>query len=420
MRQSKIFAKTRKEVPQDEISKNAILLIRAGFVHKEMSGVYTFLSLGLMVLENINRIIREEMLSLGAEEIQMTALQNKEIWQKTERWDDNAVDIWFKTKLKNDTEIGLGFTHEEAITNMLKDHVRSYKDLPLSIFQIQTKFRNEIRSKSGLMRGREFLMKDLYTFARDEKEHEILYNNVAEAYIKIFRRLGLGDLTYKTFASGGTFSKYSHEFQTLSLAGEDSIFVSKKKGIAINHEVMNDDVLRDLNIDRNELVEEKAVEVGNIFSLGTRFSNALNLSYRNEKGEEKPVIMGSYGIGPSRVMGTIAEIFSDEKGLIWPEEIAPFKVHLIYLPKEGDNRVKEKAEEIYHLLQSQKISVLYDDRELRPGEKFADADLIGLPWRIVISEKLVSGSNIEIKRRTENEAKIIKEEQLLELLNKKA
>jgi len=406
MKQSKIFTKTIKENPADEVSKNAQLLIRAGFINKQMAGVYNLLPLGLRVINKINNIIRDEMDKIGGQELFMTTLQNKDLWEKTDRWSDDVVDNWFKTKLKNNTELGLAFTHEEAITNILKNYIKSYKDLPVYPYQIQTKFRNELRAKSGIMRGREFLMKDMYSFSKDVKEHEDFYEKSKQAYKNIFDRLGIGEKTFLTFASGGSFSKYSHEFQTLSDAGEDTIFVDYKKKIAINKEVLNDEVLVDLNLDKKDLKEEKAIEVGNIFSLGTKFSNALDLKYTDENGENKEIIMGSYGIGPSRIMGTIVELFSDENGIIWPETVSPFNVHLISFCKtdEEENRVKK----IYELLEQKGLEVLYDDRDVRAGEKFADSDLIGISKRIVISSKTLEKESFELKNRNEKDIKIIK------------
>ncbi len=398
MRQSQLFTKTRKDAPKDEVSKNAQLLIRAGFIHKEMAGVYSFLPLGLRVMNKIEQIIREEMNAIGGQEITMTALQNPEIWKKTDRWDDAKIDVWFKTKLKNDTEVGLGFTHEEPLTQIMTEYIRSFRDLPVYIYQFQTKFRNEIRAKSGIMRGREFLMKDLYSFSKDGAGHTEFYEKAKQAYANIFNKVGLGDKTYVTFASGGSFSKYSHEFQTVTEAGEDIIYIDEKKKLAINKEVLNDEVLADLGINRADLVEKKSVEVGNIFSLGTKFSEAFGLSYVNEKGDNIYTIMGSYGIGPARVMGTIAETLSDDKGLIWPESVSPFAVHLISI-EDKDGKVKIEAEKIYKKLTEKRIEVLYDDRDLRAGEKFADSDLIGIPKKIIISEKTLANESIEIKNR---------------------
>lgn len=419
MKQSKLFTKTRKEAPKDEVSRNAQLLIRAGYIHKEMAGAYSFLPLGLRVLNKICDIIREEMNGIGAQELTMTALQDKTLWEKTGRWNDAVVDNWFKTKLKNDTEVGLGFTHEEPLTSIMTEYVSSYRDLPIAAYQIQTKFRNETRAKSGIMRGREFLMKDLYSFSRDEAEHAAFYAQARAAYVRIFQRLDIGALTHTTFASGGVFSKYSEEFQTESEAGEDIIYVEMKDGVAtgraVNKEVFTDEVLADLGIARADLVEKKSIEVGNIFNLGTKFSEPLELTYLNDKGEKMPVIMGSYGLGPTRVMGTIVELLSDENGIVWPKSVAPFAVHLVVLfDKEGKTgKVASAADKLYTDLTSAGIETLYDDRDLRPGEKFADSDLIGIPTRLVVSERGLSTGEIEVKDRATGEVKKVKIEEIL-------
>ena len=408
MKQSKLFTKTSKTFPKDEVSKNAQLLIRAGFINKEMAGVYSFLPLGLRVLNKISDIVRDEMNKVGGQEVYMTVLQSPEAWQKSGRWSDEVVDNWFKTQLKNGSEVGLGFTHEEALTALLKRFVSSYKDLPFYPYQIQEKFRNETRAKSGIMRGREFFMKDLYSFSRSKKEHDEFYEKIKQSYLNVFTRVGLGDRTYITFASGGTFSKYSHEFQTVTEAGEDIIYIDKEKNIAINQEVYIDEVIKDLGLDKEKMIKAKAVEVGNIFSLGYKFSEALNLTYKDEAGKEELVYMGSYGIGPSRLMGAVAEILSDEKGMVWPESIAPFRVHLISLNKD------EEAEKIYDELVGAGIEVLFDDRDVRAGEKFADSDLIGIPYRVVVSEKSLSQGGLEIKKRNKAESEIIAKEKILE------
>jgi len=415
MRQSQLFTKTRREAPKDEVAKNAELLIRAGFIHKELAGVYSYLPLGLRVLNNIVEVIREEMNAIGGQELYLTALQDPNVWKKSGRWDDSAVDNWFKTQLKNQTELGLGFTHEEPLTALVKEYVSSFRDLPFSVYQFQTKFRNEARAKSGIMRAREFLMKDLYSFGRDEKEHIDFYEKAKGAYVKIFERLGLGDKTFITFASGGSFSKYSHEFQTMTDSGEDMIYVDEKKKIAVNKEVLNDEVLKDLGLKRSDLVERKAVEVGNIFSLGTRFSDAFDLKYLDSDGKKKPVVMGSYGIGPGRVMGVMAETMSDENGLVWPRGIAPFGIHLVVIfDKEG--KAKLEADALYDELVKKGTSVLYDDRDLRPGEKFADSDLIGIPTRIVVSEKNLKEGKFEVKDRKNGKVEMVEREKLLEHL----
>lgn len=411
MRQTQLFTKTRKEAPGDEVSKNAQLLIRAGFIHKEMAGVYSLLPLGLRVLKKIEQIIREEMNAIGGQEVSLTALQEKTTWEKTGRWSDEVVDNWFKTKLKNDTELGLAFTHEEPLTTLMTNFISSYKDLPCGVYQFQTKFRNELRSKSGIMRGREFVMKDLYSFSRTEEEHGAFYEQVKDAYHRVFSRVGIGEKTYLTFASGGSFSKYSHEFQTLTEAGEDEIYVEKEKKLAINKEVYTDEVLADLGIAKEDLALEKAVEVGNIFSLGTRFSEPLNLSFTGEDGKLYPVIMGSYGIGLGRLMGTVVELRNDEKGILWPESVAPFKIHLVSLCRESSDITK--CNDLYEQLIKKGIEVLYDDRDMRAGEKFADSDLIGIPVRVVVSPKTLANNSIEFKKRSEETVAIMTIENFL-------
>jgi prolyl-tRNA synthetase len=418
MRQSKLFTRTRKEAPADEVSKNAELLTRAGFIYKEMAGVYTYLPLGLRVLNKIENIIREEMNSVGGQEVSMTALQNPELWKKTGRWNDEVVDNWFKTSLKNNTELGLGFSHEEPLVNILNSFVSSYKDLPLAVYQFQNKFRNELRAKSGILRGREFLMKDMYSFHADEKDFLDFYENMKSVYKNIFLRIGIGHITYLTFASGGTFSKYSHEFQTITSAGEDTIYLDEEKNIAVNHEVYTDEVLTSLQMQKDKMVEHKAIEVGNIFTLGTKFSKPSDLSYTDEKGEKHVVLMGCYGIGLGRAMGTVVEALADDKGMVWPEAIAPFKVHLLLL---GDNdEVSQQAEKIYERLVKANIEVLFDDR-IGPsaGEKFSDADLIGIPYRAVVSARSIKENGIELKKRTEEKGRIVTLEELLKLLETK-
>ncbi len=398
MKQSQLFTRTRREAPKDEVAKNAQLLIRAGYIHKEMAGAYSFLPLGLRTLNKIVGVIREEMNAIGGQEIHMTALQDKKNWEATNRWSDEVVDNWFKTELKNGSEVGLGFTHEEPLTALMKDHLRSFRDLPAAAYQFQTKFRNEERAKSGIMRGREFLMKDLYSFNVDEKAHMEFYEKAKQAYVRVFDRVGLGGETFVTFASGGSFSKYSHEFQTVCDAGEDTIYIHAGKKIAVNKEVLNDEVLKDLGVKREDLVEKKAVEVGNIFSLGTKFSDALGLTFKDTEGKLKSVFMGSYGIGPSRLMGTIAELRSDDKGLVWPEAVAPFAIHLVALFDDAGT-VKKAADELYAKLTKQGIDVLYDDRDAGAGEKFGDSDLIGIPMRYTLSAKTLAQNSIEIKDR---------------------
>lgn len=413
MRQSQLFTKTRREAPKDEVSKNAQLLLRAGYIYKEMAGAYVFLPLGLRVLNNVMNIIREEMNAIGGQELLMTALQEKAVWEKTNRWSDDVVDNWFKTKLKSEVETGLAFTHEEPLTNLMREYISSFRDLPFSAYQFQTKFRNETRAKSGIMRGREFIMKDLYSFARTTEEHDAFYEKAKEAYVRIFERAGIGAFTYITFASGGTFAKYSHEFQAVTDAGEDIIYIDKAKNIAINKEVYTDEVLNDLGVDKANITEAKAVEVGNIFSLGTKFSDAFDLSYLDEKGDKQKVVMGSYGIGPARLMGTIVETLSDEKGIVWPESVAPFRYHLVSLAPD-DEEVKKLGDELYGALTEKGIEVLYDDRVgISAGEKFNDSDLLGIPTRIVVSKKTIGQSAFETKQRGSGEVAMRTKEELL-------
>jgi len=403
MKLSKLFTKTLRSAPADEVSKNAQLLIRAGYIYKEMAGVYAYLPLGRLVLDKIINIIREEMDAIGGNEISLTALQPKETWEKSGRWSDDVMDVWFKTELNAGGTVGLAPTHEEPLTQMMRSYISSYRDLPVYPYQFQIKFRNELRSKSGLMRGREFWMKDLYSFSKDKKEHDEFYKKITQSYLNIFERLGLGDVTYKTFASGGSFSKYSHEFQAVSPVGEDTIYLDKKEKLAINKEVYSLDIVDELDLDENNLEEVTAVEVGNIFTLGTKYSEPLNLTYTDEDGKEQPVFMGSYGIGPSRLMGVIAEHFADDKGLVWPENIAPFKVYLAQIGEKS----KKVADEAYESLKRSGVEVLYDDRDERAGAKFADSELLGIPYRLTISDRSMEAGKYEWTERRSGKVEVL-------------
>lgn len=414
MRISKLFTKTKKNVPADETARNAQLLIQAGYIYKVMAGVYAYTPLGLRVVENIKNIVRDEMNAVDGQELIMTNLQHRAPWESTGRWDDKVVDIWFKTKLKDETEIGLAWSHEEAIIEMMKQYVNSYKDLPISVYQFQTKLRNELRAKSGIMRGREFIMKDMYSLSADASQHDAYYESVMEAYKKVYARLGIGSDTYVTFASGGAFTKFSHEFQTVCDAGEDTIYLHRDKNIAINEEVLDDETLSRLGVKREELEKVKSSEVGNIFNFGTDKCQQMNFSFTNEAGEKQFVHLGSYGIGITRIMGVIAEKFSDEKGLVWPENISPARV---YLASMGINEEIAKAsDKLYDSLIAAGISVLYDDRDVRAGEKFSDADLIGIPLRIVVSPKTLESNGCELKKRDSQTVEIIKFEDVIKRL----
>lgn len=411
MRQTKLFTKTRKEAPADEQSKNAQLLIRAGFVHKEMAGVYAYLPLGLAVVEKIKAVVREEMNAIGGEELIMTALQRKELWERTDRWSDEQVDVWFKSELKAGGEVGFGWSHEEPIGEMMKSYITSYKDLPIYVYQFQTKLRNELRAKSGVMRGREFVMKDMYSFSVGEEDHTAFYNATMDAYMRVYARLGLKDDTFITFASGGAFTQFSHEFQTICSAGEDEVLFNREKNIAINAEVANEETYSKLGVIEADLTRATTAEVGNIFNFGRQKAADLGLTYKNEAGEDVAVWMGSYGIGVTRLVGVIAEKFSDEKGLVWPEAIAPYLVHLVGLNLE-DESVRDFADGIYAALKERGVSVLYDDRDARAGEKFADSDLIGLPYRVIVSKKTKEEGKFEVVTRQTGEVRLLSEAEL--------
>ena len=400
MRLSKTFIKTLRAAPKDETAQNGALLTRAGYIHKEMAGVYDYLPLGVLTIEKIKRIIREELNAIGCEEVQMSALQNPELWEATGRFSDQEVDIWFKTELSAGGVLGLAPTHEEPMVNMMKNYISSYKDLPLYAYQFQTKFRNELRAKSGIMRGREFLMKDLYSFHASEKDLDEFYAEVEKAYAKIFERLGLGDCTYETFASGGIFSKFSHEYQTILPVGEDTIYYNKDRSLVLNKEVFTPEVLADFGAKTEDFTETRGAEVGNIFKLKFKYSEPLGLKYTTEDNKSEFVYMGCYGIGVSRVMGVIAEKFADDKGLVWPESVAPFKYYLVGIGEKGTL----EAEKIYAKRQNE---FLFDDRDVRPGEKFADAELMGIPYRVVISDKTLDKNAAEVTDRATGESKIV-------------
>lgn len=411
MRLSHTFTRTRKQAPADEVAHNAQLLIRAGYVHKTMAGVYSYTPLGLAVLENIKQIVREEMNRIHSQELLMSTLQRQELWQETGRWSDELVDVWFKSHLQDGTEVGFGWTHEEPIIELLRSYLKSYKDLPISVYQFQNKLRNELRAKSGIMRGREFIMKDMYSIHASKEDLDAYYQEVIEAYKRCYNRFGLGDDTYVTFASGGAFTKFSHEFQTICEAGEDYIYLHRGRNLAINEEVV-DEAIIELGIDKSELERVKTAEVGNIFNFGTQKSEEMGLVFTGEDGRQHHAYMGSYGIGITRVMGVIVEKFADDKGLVWPEEIAPARVHLVQIGKES----VAAADELYDTLQQAGISVLYDDRAARPGEKFADAELLGMPTRVTVSDRLLEAEEWEVVDRRTGKQQRLTTSQLLATL----
>lgn len=410
MKVSQLFTKTRKDAPSNEQAKNAQLLIRAGYVYKVMAGVYAYTPLGLKVLENIKQIVREEMNAVDGQEIIMSSLQSKETWEATGRWDDEVVDVWFKSKLKDETEVGFGWSHEEAIMEMMQQFVNSYKDLPTSVYQFQTKLRNELRAKSGIMRGREFVMKDMYSLHASQEDMDQYYDRVIEAYKRCYERFGLGDSTFVTFASGGAFTKFSHEFQTICEAGEDILYVNEDRTVAVNEEVL-EDAANELGVDKDSLKPVKSVEAGNIFKFGTEKSEQMGVYFTDKDGAQKPIYLASYGIGITRVMGTIVEKFADEQGIVWPGQVAPYQVYLVQI---GDTT--EDAQQLYDSLVQAGISVLWDDRDERPGTKFADADLMGIPHRVVISPRLRESQQVEYKARVENDSQLLTINQLLATL----
>lgn len=418
MLQTQLFSKITKEAPKEEQSLNARLLEQAGFVAKTLAGVYNFLPLGNRVLKNIENIVREEMDKIGVE-ILMSSLQSKENWQQTGRWQD--LDVLFKLKSQQGFEYALGATHEELVTPLAKRAIFSYRDLPLAVYQIQTKFRDELRAKSGLMRGREFRMKDLYSFHANQEDLEKYYLTVQKAYFRIFKRLGLKALL--TEASGGTFSKFSHEFQVAVPAGEDQIFICEKCGLAKNREVYSGPKEECTNCGKTTWREENASEVGNIFKLQTKYSAPFDLKFIDAEGKQQLVIMGCYGIGTTRLMGVIAELYNDQNGLVWPENVAPFKYHILPLYSKNlkiQKQIKAAAASIGAAFQKAGVEVLLDDREENPGVKFKDADLIGIPNRVVVSEKTLAKKSIEIKKRKENKAKNIGLGQFLKSVAKQA
>ena len=412
MRLSKNFTRTIKQAPADEVARNAQLLIRAGYVHKTMAGVYSFLPLGLRVVENIKQIVREEMNKIDSQELVMSTLQRKETWQETGRWSDELVDVWFKSHLQDGTDVGFGWTHEEPIVDLLRNYLKSYKDLPISVYQFQNKLRNELRAKSGIMRGREFVMKDMYSVHASKEDLDKYYNAAIEAYKRCYDRFGIGDETYVTFASGGAFTKFSHEFQTICDAGEDYIYLHRGKNIAVNEEVL-DDAVKELGIDRSELERVKTAEVGNIFNFGMQKSEEMRLVFTDAEGVEQYAYMGSYGIGITRVMGVIVEKFADDKGLIWPENIAPAKVYLVQIGSQS----RATADELYQKLQSAGIETIYDDRDERPGVKFADAELLGIPYRVTVSDRLLDDGKWEVSTRQTGEQRLLTADELLATLN---
>lgn len=410
MKMSTLFTKTLKDAPQDAESANAKYLIRGGFVDQHMAGVYSYLPLGLRVLRKIQEIVREEMDAIGGQEILMPALLSAEPWKTSGRWDDPGTEVMFQFKGAGDRDVCLGWTHEEIVTPLVQKYVSSYQDLPIFVYQVQDKFRNELRAKSGILRGREFNMKDLYSFHATEEELEAYYDKVLDAYKRVFERCGI--VALPTEASGGAFSKVSHEFQMPTESGEDTIYVNKAGDYAWNKEIAPDLKDGDMAPDGSGPVKEmKAIEVGNIFKLKTRFTEPFKMTYMDANGKPQPVMMGCYGIGPSRVVGSIVEAHHDDRGIIWPKAVAPFQIHIVNLSAKDETvqeRIRTTAEDLYEDLRKEGIEVIWDDRAgLSAGAKFADADLMGMPLRLVISEKTLAENSVEWKARDEADARLV-------------
>lgn len=414
MRQSQLFTKTLKRVPKEEVSESARLLLRAGFIDKLSAGIYTFLPLGLRVIEKIERIIDEEMRFLGAQRVLMPSLIPKKNWETTGRW--RSFSALFKLKGKTKIEYALGSTHEEVIVPLVKKHVSSWKDLPIAVFQIQNKFRDELRTKSGILRTREFLMKDLYSFHTSEKELELFYEEVKNAYQRIFRKLKIASQTYLTLASGGTFSRYSHEYQTVTPAGEDTVYICQKCKVAINKELKERN-FKCWRCQKGLSEEVKTIEVANIFKLKEKYTKPFDFRFTDRDGKKKLVTMGCYGIGLPRLMGAVVELHHDSLGIIWPFSIAPFDFHLIEVGT--DARVRRETEKIYKSLQKAGHEVIYDDRrDIGIGEKFMDCDLMGIPWRIIVSQKTLEKEAVEIKKRGKKKLNFVKIKNLSQFLRK--
>jgi prolyl-tRNA synthetase len=415
MRQSTLFTKTRREAPKDEVAKNAQLLIRAGYIHKEMAGVYSLLPLGMRVLERIEKVVREEMNKIGGQEIRMATLHPSEPWKTTGAWDN--VDVVFKITSRTDKEYTIGQSEEEIVTPIAKEYVTSYKDLPLAIYQIGQKYRDELRSKSGIMRGREFTMKDMYSFHETQEDFDRFYTIAKEAYLRVYTRCGL--VAKATEASGGSFTeKLSYEFMVLTDAGEDDILYCDSCAYCVNTEIS--DQKEDATCTRckkGTLARAKASEVGNIFDLGKKYSKDFSFTFKNKEGEEVMPIMGCFGLGISRLMGVVVEASSDEKGIIWPKEVAPFAVHLVAIGN-GNPDVITEADRLYELLQDNSIEVFYDDRDVRAGEKFADSDLIGIPTRLIVSEKTMSEGGVEVISRTTGKGSIVPDSTIIQHLTR--
>lgn len=404
MRYSQLFGKTTKNIPKDEVALNAKLLMQAGYIDKLMSGSYTLLPLGRLVELKLEQIVRDEMNLIGCEEVLMPLMHPKSLWNETGRW-DSAKDVMYQVE-KNDKEYVLSFTHEEVVLDLIRKHTQSYRDFPVKIYHFSTKFRNEARAKSGILRGREFIMKDLYSAHLSQKELDEFYGQVSESYLNIFKKIGLDVKIVES--GGGVFTDLiTHEFQVLNEAGEDTIFYCEKCDFAQNKEIAKVKDGDKCPKCSGKIKVSNGIEVGNIFRFGTTYSEKMDVGVIDKEGAKQFVYLGSYGIGMTRVIGTLAEVYNDEKGLMWPEEVAPFKAHLVGLDLE-------KSKSIYKKLIENNINVLFDDRDVSAGIKLADCDLIGIPYRLVVSEK--SGTKIELKQRSSDKPELLSIEETINKL----
>ena len=410
MRYSKLFPKTIKEAPRDEVAINAKYLLRGGFIDKLMAGSYTLLPLGKRVEQKITQIIREEMNKTGAQEILMPLLHPKSIWNETGRW-DKADEVMYKLK-KDDKEFALSFTHEEIFLDLIRKHTSTYRDFPVKAHHFSTKFRSELRAKSGILRGREFLMKDLYSIHTSQEDLDKYYDEVRDAYLKTFERVGLSAIVAE--AAGGVFTdSTTHEFQVLCETGEDEIIYCSGGDFAQNVEIAKVSEGKPCDLGHGPLKRAKVIEVGNIFRFGTSYSEKMDVSFTERSGKKQFTYLGSYGIGVTRLIGTLVELFHDDKGIIWPKEVAPFDVHLVHIE---DKETEPWVRDIYKRLADSGIDVLWDDREnVSAGEKFADADLIGIPVRLIVSKKTGEG-RVEWKNRDSEKTETLEVSEALKKL----
>ncbi|MEA1909718.1 MAG: aminoacyl--tRNA ligase-related protein [Patescibacteria group bacterium] len=413
MKYSDSFIKTSKEAPKEANTISHKLLMRGTFIHPLGAGFYSLLPLGFKVYRKIYDIITEELNNIGTEDMMMPVVHPARVWKETGRFDEVGPELW-KIKNRSDEDFVLAMTHEEVVTDAAKGIISSYKDLPKLVGQIQTKVRDEVRARGGLLRTKEFTMQDAYSFDKDEAGLDEVYNKFIEAYKNIFSRVGVETVMIEsdTGAMGGSCA---HEFMMIATSGEDKIVTCQDCGHAVNAEVLGiakegaeDPVVECKKCQSNNCEFKRGIEVGNIFKLGTKYSKPLKLMFTDEDNTQKPVIMGSYGIGLERLLASVVEASHDENGIIWPKAIAPYTAYLISISQD------DMAEKVYEDLKKQGVEVLYDNRDVSPGEKFADADLLGIPYRLTVSDK--TEGKIEVKQRDSSETTLVDSEDLAKSL----